>query len=210
MTLAPTTTTTTTTTTTVPEADAGDAPLETEVMSDLKSDEIVVMLNGKRSFTNPTVNGNRVSLAIADVRYAIVAVDENGEELRVDDSGRIFLNDTRTFLIDISGLDAGSEHELWMYSEPRLLTTLTGPAVGESVNALVRIPGDADSGWHSVVLAGETSTGDAFAASLRVNVPQDENVVIKIATSAWVWALLVVAVAVALLLPSRSSRRRRA
>ena len=177
-------------------------------MSDLKSDEIVVMLNGKRSYTSPTVSGNRVSLAIADVKYSIVAVDENGEPLRVDESGRIFLSDSRTFMIDVSGLRSDETHELWMYSEPQLLSTFTGPAAGESVSKLVEIPGDADSGWHSVVLSGESASGDAFAASLRVNIPQDDNVVIKIATSVWVWALLVIAVSVALLLPGRSSRRR--
>jgi|GEM_PF-6753825 len=178
-------------------------------MNSLSEDEIVVVLNGKRAYTNPTVTGNKVTLAIADVRFTIVARDKAGSNLTIDSQGRVILNDSRTFVIDVSGLHKSATHSVWMYSEPQLLDSFTVPPFAKSVSKEIVVPKDADAGWHSVVLSGTSEIGDEFAASLRVSVPAEENMVLKIATSGWVWALLVGAVASALMLPSRSRSRRR-
>lgn len=185
------------------------APVQPDIMNSLGEEEIVVVLNGKRAYTNPTVSGNKVTLAIADVRFTIVARDRAGSNLTIDSQGRVLLNDSRTFAIDVSGLHKTKTHSVWMYSEPQLLESFTVSPSAESVSKEIDIPKDANAGWHSVVLSGTSAAGDEFAASLRVNVPAEENLVLKIATSGWVWALLIGAVASALVLPSRSRSRRR-
>ncbi|MFZ9931524.1 MAG: hypothetical protein ACO3GZ_12030 [Ilumatobacteraceae bacterium] len=164
-------------------------------------------MNGKPADMSMNVANGTVSLGVAGATFQIIAKDETGTPLKIDESGRVLLNDTRSFGVSVAGLAPGTDYEIWLYSTPMKLGKHTTSTTNGSHTASVSLPEDTDDGWHSVVFTGKTNTGAEISVSGRLRVPTDTNIVIEVARSAWVWVLIIGAIFFALVLPGRSRRR---
>ncbi len=175
-------------------------------MDEVATNETIAIVNGKPADMSMNVANGTVSLGAAGATFQIIATDEAGTPLKIDESGRVLLNDTRSFGVSVAGLAPGTQYEIWLYSTPMKLGKYTTSTNG-SHTASVSLPEDADDGWHSIVFTGKTNTGAEISVSGRLRVPTDTNIVIEVARSAWVWVLIIGAIFVALVLPGRSRRK---
>jgi hypothetical protein len=76
------------------------------------------------------------------------------------------------FSLSGSGFRPESNIEVWLYSDPVLLTTVTVDSVGSFV-ASVDIPADTPEGDHTVQIGGETIDGDETEIVVPVTVALD-------------------------------------
>jgi hypothetical protein len=175
-------------------------------MDDVAADETIAIVNGQPAEMSMNVANGAVSLEVAGATFQIIATDEVGTSLKIDESGRVLLNDTLTFGVSVGGLAPETEYEVWLYPTPMELGKYTTSANG-SHTARISLPKDAEDGWHSIVFTGKTNTEAEVSVSGRLRVPTDTNIVIKVARSAWVWVLIVGAIFFAFVLPGRSGRK---
>jgi hypothetical protein len=175
-------------------------------MNNVDSDETIAIVNGQPAEMSKNVANGTVSLAVAGATFQIIATDQTGTALEIDESGRVLLNDTRSFSVATPGLAPDTDYEIWLYSTPTKLGNYTTSSNG-SHTATITVPDDIDGGWHSLVFTGTTNTGSEITVSGRLRIPTDTNIVIEVARSAWVWVLIIGAIFVALVLPGRSRRK---
>jgi hypothetical protein len=175
-------------------------------MADVAVDETIAIVNGQPAEMLMNVANETVSLEVAGATFQIIATDEAGTPLKIDESGRVLLNDTLTFGVSVGGLAPETEYGVWFYSTPIELGKYTTSANG-SHSARISLPQDVEDGWHSIVFTGKTNTGAEISVSGRLRVPTGTNIVIDVARSAWVWVLVIGAIFFALVLPGRSRRK---
>ena len=180
--------------------------MDKSIMDDVAADETIAIVNGQPAEMSMNVANGAVSLEVAGATFQIIATDEVGTSLKIDESGRVLLNDTLTFGVSVGGLAPETEYEVWLYPTPMELGKYTTSANG-SHTARISLPKDAEDGWHSIVFTGKTNTEAEVSVSGRLRVPTDTNIVIKVARSAWVWVLIVGAIFFAFVLPGRSGRK---
>jgi hypothetical protein len=180
--------------------------VDESIMADVAADETIAIVNGQPAEMLMNVANETVSLEVAGATFQIIATDEAGTPLKIDESGRVLLNDTLTFGVSVGGLAPETEYGVWFYSTPIELGKYTTSANG-SHSARISLPQDAEDGWHSIVFTGKTNTGAEISVSGRLRVPTGTNIVIDVARSAWVWVLIIGAIFFALVLPGRSRRK---
>ncbi|MGA0118550.1 MAG: hypothetical protein ACO3JF_09200 [Ilumatobacteraceae bacterium] len=207
--MSSTTTSSTTTTTiiTLPAVEE-EPPVDKSIIDQIATDETIAIVNGKPADMSMNVANGTVSLEVASATFHIIATDKAGTPLKIDESGRVFLNDTRSFGVSAAGLIPKTQYEIWLYSTPmklgKFMTSING-----SHTANISLPENAEEGWHNIVFTGRTITGAEISVSGRLRVPTDTNIVIDLARSTWVWVLVVGAIFFALLLPGRFRSRRK-
>lgn len=173
----------------------------------LEDSESLGLVDGKPVDVETRVGDGTVVVVVGATSLQIATADGSDTPLRVDADGRVFLHDDMAFKVFILGLGPDEDFELWLYSTPIRVVSGRATATG-GYTGTARMPSGAPRGWHNLVLAGTRADGKSVAVSVPVNLPQQTNVVVKIARSAWVWVLIALAVFAAIALPGGGRRRR--
>lgn len=203
------TTSTSTTTTTAPPIlrAAVDAPVDPDIVDALDDAESLGLVDGQPTDTDRRVGDGTVVVTVGPTSFQVAAADGSPTPLRVDAEGRVFLEGSMGFKVIVLGLAPDENFGIWLYSTPIEVLSARATSMG-SYTGTARVPAGAPRGWHNLVLAGTRPDGKSVAASVPVNLPQQTNVIVKFARSAWVWVLIALAVAAAIALPGGGRRQR--
>ena len=95
------------------------------------------------------------------------AADSNGRPLRIDNSGNIVLNADRVVQFSGAGFAPGSKIKVWLFSDPKELTTVIAGPDGTFTGSS-ELPAGIEIGQHTVQLNGLTKDGQIRSVSLGV------------------------------------------
>lgn len=164
---------------------------------------VSIEVNGRKVSVVLKVESGKLRVKAAEVNLEIRGSDV--EELNLDPESMdpIGVDPPEEFMIDVDGLEPGSEIAAVVYSEPVMLGQEVVGADG-AAHLSVRIPSTLESGSHTLVLEGVSAEGESVMAQLGIRVNSSQG------TVDWRWlALLVIlfGIVVALALPAVKTRR---
>jgi flagellar motor protein MotB len=117
------------------------------------------------SATNPTgliIEGSGFTLRLVGLSVDVQLTDSSGR-------GVLLLEQSGTASVEGFGFSPGTPVYVWLFSQPRLLGTLTVDADG-AFGGTVPIPGDVPVGGHTLQINGLTPEGQVRSLSLGVQV----------------------------------------
>lgn len=131
----------------------------------------------------------------------------DGQTIPLDSDGNLRVTGDDIVSIDGSGFLPESSVEVWMFSSPRLLSTVTADSAGR-VTENVTLPGVLAEGDHRFVLNGQSSSGDDALVGLGLIVGYEGG---GLSTIGKLMIALPIALAVVLglLIPTAVRRRRK-
>lgn len=148
-------TTSTTTTTTIPAPEVPAAA----------PGEGVIMVGGKATAATLTRLNNKISIASAGINVTFSGISQDGETIPLDADGNMRVVGDDTVAVDGSGFLPNSDIEVWMFSTPRLLTTVRSDSSGRITENIV-LPAVLEEGNHRFVLNGQSASGDDAVVGL--------------------------------------------
>jgi len=188
--------TTSTTTTTVPAPEPPAA----------EPGEGVVMVGGQATTATVTRSNNKITVGAAGINVTFSGISADGEVIPLDSDGNMRVVGDDIVAIDGSGFAPNSEIEVWMFSTPRLLTTISSDSAGR-VTENVTLPGVLEEGDHRFVLNGQAANGDDALVGLGLIVGYEGEGLST--TGKFLIALpIAMAILIGLLIPTAIRRRR--
>lgn len=147
---------------------------------------------------------NAVVLSGAGITATVSGMSADGTRINLDEDGTLRLRGDDRIVVDASGYAASEDVEVWLFSTPNRLGTVTTDANGRFSNNFELPPGIA-AGSHRLVLSGNTDDDDKIILSLGINFgPSTAGG----SVSTWAIAIPVaLAVFVGLLIPAARRRR---
>jgi hypothetical protein len=100
------------------------------------------------------------------------ATDTTGNQLVLDDSGNLILNEERAVSFSGTGFAPGSTIRVWLFSDPSELTTVVADANG-NFSGTTTLPVGIPEGQHTVQLNGLSKNGQVRSVALGVVVQPD-------------------------------------
>ncbi len=195
--VAPTSTTpaTTTTTTSVPAPDAPDAD----------AGEGAATMNGESIPVDISRLDNAFVVSGGGISATISGLSPEGTRISLDADGSLRLEESDRIVVEAAGYEPDEDVEVWMFSTPRLLGTVTGDSSGRFSNNF-ELPAGIEAGAHRLVLKGNTNTGQDIVLSLGINFGAATST-----STVTRWLIIVpvsIAVLIGLLIPTALRRRR--
>lgn len=188
--------TTSTTTTTVPAPETPAA----------EPGEGVVMVGGKATTATVTRSNNKITVGAAGINVTFSGISADGEVIPLDSDGNMRVVGDDIVAIDGSGFAPNSEIEVWMFSTPRMLTTISSDSAGR-VTENVTLPGVLEEGDHRFVLNGQAANGDDALVGLGLIVGYEGEGLST--TGKFLIALpIAMAILIGLVIPTAIRRRR--
>ena len=150
---------------------------------------------------------NQLVVTAGALKAVVGGMNPDGTPMALDEAGNVRLRTGDTVRIKLAGFEPGSVMEAWLFSTPVLLGTTKVGSDG-TVTGTFRIPGDAPSGSHRVVIVARTTDGEPATLAVGINVGEWEK---DSSLATWLIVLPIIAAMIgALTLPATRRRRRRA
>ena len=188
--------TTSTTTTTIPAPETPAA----------EPGEGVVIVGGRATTATVTRSNKKITVGAAGINVTFSGISADGEVIPLDSDGNMRVVGDDIVAIDGSGFAPNSEIEVWMFSTPRMLTTISSDSAGR-VTENVTLPGVLEEGDHRFVLNGQAANGDDALVGLGLIVGYEGEGLST--TGKFLIALpIAMAILIGLLIPTAIRRRR--
>ena len=202
---SPTTSVAVTATTVKPVVTTTTVPVP--VAPKVSSGESGALVDGKVVSTSLSRESNRFKIEAAGVTAVISGQSSNGALIALDEDGSLRLNNGDKILVEGAGYSIGAKVQVWMYSTPTRLGTLTADSQGEVAGSF-EMPSGIEPGEHRVTLLGTNLAGKEVAIGLGIEFG-------KVDSGSTITRLLIsipiaLAVLFGLFLPAVSRRRRKA
>lgn len=123
------------------------------------------MVGGKATAATLTRLNNKISIASAGINVTFSGISQDGETIPLDADGNMRVVGDDTVAVDGSGFLPNSDIEVWMFSTPRLLTTVRSDSSGRITENIV-LPAVLEEGNHRFVLNGQSASGDDAVVGL--------------------------------------------
>jgi hypothetical protein len=173
---------------------------------DVEPGTAAALVNGKSVVMTLSRSNNVVSVTGAGISGSVSLVDASGAVIPLDAEGNLRVNGDSTAVVTFEGAKAGSQLELWIFSEPQqLLKTKVGK--DGKVRLEVPMPRDLPSGDHKFV-ATLTNYADADVSVSVGFVAGDQGSGVSI--GGVIFAVLGLGIFFALAIPARRRLRRKA
>jgi hypothetical protein len=196
------------TTTTANPASGFVAPLTEEVVSGATQDEAIAVINGKEMKVRATRSGSKIQASVGTVLMDLSGRHEDGSAVALDINGNLIVRPGDVVQLQLTGLLGSSPAEVWLYSTPKKLGSLTVDSTGD-VSFDYVIPESLEPGNHRVVLAGKSVLGDTVTVGLPLLAAESEPNENGFRGGVMIWLVLGIFASVGLYLPSQIRRRHR-
>jgi len=210
--VVPTTTTTSTipktTTTTTSPSTGTSPPMDSQTFSQASTQVGVGVVNGVSTEIKILRKDNKITARVAGILFTLGTFNVDGNPIDIDIAGNLRLSKDGSLFLSVVGLQPGSPTQVWMYSTPQLLATITADAVG-TFEQSVKIDKHFPAGRHTIVVNGIDGGGKKVVIGLSV-VVDEESLITRVASSRLVWVLLFGMLFLGLLIPSRRRQRKSA
>jgi hypothetical protein len=196
--------TTTTTTTTIPltvEIANGSTKAIASAMSKDATGKAVIYLNGKKTEATVTREQDNITVTVAGTRTQLRATAPDGTSINITGDGVLVVKHGSHVSTATTGFAAYSSVESWCYSTPTKLGTEQSDEAGATTGRYL-ITDKIPSGKHHLVIRGTNSTGQSLTIGFAMRVTED-SLIVRFATSPFVWLILIVALLIALFIPGR-------
>jgi hypothetical protein len=206
---ATTTTLAAATTTTVarPVATTAAPPTTTTVpeIAEAAPGEAAILVGGEPVKSTVTRSNDQLVIAAGDMSATISCVTADGAVAPLDNDGNIRLSEGDQIQVEASGFAPNSDVEVWLFSTPTLLGTVTVNAQG-TASAQFPLPTGAESGNHRVALNGKNVAGEDASFAVGIVIGSASG---GVSTAGKVLIAIPIALAVlfALVLPARRRRK---
>lgn len=185
----------TTTTSTIPVPDAPD----------VSTGEAIVTVDGET--TQATISRENNSLVVdgGGINASIYGLATDGARIDLDNNGNLQLSDQDQIGVNTEGFAPDADIEVWMFSTPTQLGTLTTDISGKAAGSF-SLPAGIEAGDHRVVLKGANNKGQDVVVGVGVRYGKID--------SGSMWGRLLIAIPVALavifglIIPTTLKRRR--
>ena len=202
---SPTTSVAVTSTTVKPVVTTTTVPVP--VAPKVSSGESGALVDGKVVSTSLSRESNRFKIEAAGVTAIISGQSSSGSLIALDEDGSLRLNDGDKILVEGAGYSIGAKVQVWMYSTPTRLGTLTADSQGEVAGSF-EMPSGIEPGEHRVTLLGTNLAGKEVAIGLGVEFGKVDSG--STITRVLISIPIALAVLFGLFLPAVSRRRRKA
>lgn len=148
---------------------------------------------------------NALTLSVAGMEATVWGMSSDGVKIPLDVDGNLSLADGDSVQFEASGFAANTDVDVWVYSTPVRLATMTSDASG-AVAGIFPLPASLEEGKHRLVFDGRTSDGDpvTMAVGLQFGNFEADGV------SPWVFIIPIsLAIIIALVIPTRARRRKK-
>jgi len=186
------TTAATTTTTTVPE------------IAEAAPGEASILVGGEPVESTLSRSNDQLVVSAGDLSATISAITADGAVAPLDSEGNIRLSEGDQIQVEASGFAPNSDVEVWLFSTPTLLGTVTVNSEG-TASAVFPLPRGAESGNHRVALNGKNVAGDDASFAVGIVIGSNSG---GVSTTGKVLIAIPIALAVlfALVIPARRRR----
>jgi hypothetical protein len=182
-----------TTTTTVPE------------IAEAAPGEAAILVGGEPVESTVTRSNDQLVIAAGDMSATISGVTADGAVAPLDNDGNIRLSEGDQIQVEASGFAPNSDVEVWLFSTPTLLGTVTVNAQG-AASAQFPLPRGAESGNHRVALNGKNVAGEDASFAVGIVIGSSTG---GVSTTGKILIAIPIALAVlfALVIPARRRRK---
>ena len=198
-TVVPTSTTSTssTTTTTIPAPDAPSA----------SPGDGVIVIDGKETIATVTRANNRVTVGAGGVNVTFNGISRDGTILPLDSEGNLRVTGGDSVSIEGTGFAPNQDVEVWMFSTPQLLATVTADSNGKVVEN-IKLSTMLQEGNHRFVVDGKSATGSDALVALGVIVGY-ESAGLSTTGKLLISLPIALAIIVGLVIPTTLRRRKK-
>jgi alpha-tubulin suppressor-like RCC1 family protein len=165
-----------------------------------------VFIDGKlMNATIKTLDGV-IRVTVAGTSSSISASSSNSRVAEISADGYLMLRAGEKITARAQGFAGETSIQLWLYSTP----TKLGEGITDQKGAYVTeqtLPESTEPGDHRLVLSAKNVDGKTVTVAFATRVI-DRSLIIRVATSPFVWLLLIVLMVLALILPGRLRTRR--
>jgi hypothetical protein len=162
------------------------------------------LVDGKEISLTVTRVANSLQISSGVLKMQIAVLNETGEVLPLDADGNAIVEQGLSIQYSVSGAEAGSVLDAWLFSEPFRLGNVV---VGDNGKAegVLPIKQDIPQGAHRLVLKTRSATGEdaTFSIGLISGVQDGSGAISRI-----IVGILLAAVAAGLVIPATRRRRR--
>lgn len=150
-------------------------------------------------------SNDQLVISAGDLSATISGVTADGAVAPLDSEGNIRLSEGDQIQVEASGFAPKSDVEVWLFSTPILLGTVTVNAEG-TASAVFPLPRGAESGNHRVALNGKNVAGDDASFAVGIVIGSSSG---GVSTTGKVLIAIPIALAVlvALVIPARRRRK---
>jgi hypothetical protein len=201
------TTSTTTTTVARPVATTA-APTTTTTVPEIAEaapGEAAILVDGEAVESTVARRNDQLVIAAGDMSATISGVTADGAVSPLDNDGNIRLSDGDQIQVEASGFAPNSDVEVWLFSTPTLLGTVTVNSEG-AASAKFALPAGAENGNHRVALNGKNVAGEDASFAVGIVIGSSSG---GVSTAGKVLIAIPIALAVlfALVIPARRRRK---
>ena len=203
------TSTTTTTLVKPPKTSAANEapPIAASTISRIpRSLRSAVFIDGKLVDATMETTDGVIRVTVAGTSSSISASSSDGRTAEISADGYLLLRVGEKITARAQGFAGETPIQLWLYSVPTKLGEGTTDQKGAYVTEQT-LPEATEPGDHRLVLSAKNVDGNTVTVAFATRVI-DKSLIIRVATSPFVWLLLIVLVILALILPSRLRTRR--
>jgi hypothetical protein len=147
-----------------------------------------------------------IRVTVAGTSSSISASSSNSRVAEISADGYLMLRAGEKITARAQGFAGETSIQLWLYSTP----TKLGEGITDQKGAYVTeqtLPESTEPGDHRLVLSAKNVDGKTVTVAFATRVI-DRSLIIRVATSPFVWLLLIVLMVLALILPGRLRTRR--
>lgn len=174
----------------------------------MSKDEVgktVVYLNGKKTEATVTSEQDTITVTVAGTHTQLRATAPDGTSVNITADGVLVVKHGSHVSTATTGFAAYSSVESWCYSTPAKLGTAQSDGAGATKGRYL-ISDNIPFGKHHLVIRGTNSSGQSLTIGFAMRVTED-SLIVRFATSPFVWVILAVALLMALFIPSRIRRK---
>ncbi len=171
------------------------------VSRQLKGRKSAVFVDGKLVDATIETLGGVIRVTVAGTSSSISTSSSDGRATEISADGYLMLRVGERITARAQGFAGETPIQLWLYSTP----TKLGEGITDQKGAYVTeqtLPEETEPGDHRLVLSAKNVDGNTVTVAFATRVI-DKSLIIRVATSPFVWLLLIVLVILALILPSR-------
>ncbi|MBM3638745.1 MAG: hypothetical protein FJW98_04835 [Actinobacteria bacterium] len=205
--ISPATTTSTSTTIARPVATAATPSTTTTVpeIAEAAPGEAAILVGGESVKSTLSRSNDQLVISAGDMAATISGLTSDGAVAPLDSEGNIRLSEGDQIQVEASGFAPNSDVEVWLFSTPTLLGTVTVNAEG-TASAVFPLPRGAESGNHRVALNGKNVAGDDASFAVGIVIGSNSG---GVSTAGKVLIAIPIALAVlfALVIPARRRRK---
>ena len=204
-----TTTTPPTTTTTLPPEIVSDGEATTEAAPTaqvVSPGQASATVNGEKIAITITRENNQLVFSGAGITGTLRGTKANGDPIALDTDGNLRIETGDRVSLESEGFGADSLVDVWLFSTPQKIGTITADAAGKSSGTFT-VDSNLEAGNHRLVLKGVNNGGDEVV--LAIGIVAGAIDVTSTLSRVLIAIPIALAVFVGLFIPNQVRRRRR-